>query len=263
MSQRTESITLSDFLAEMNRPRPSRHESLAATARAVPQPATRASRQSMRHRNDSSSLDSVGRRNAACRATRRHPSSRVSPYAADVSSSSDSTTSRPRKRQRKQRSAFNSPPSPLHAETPNTIDFDLDITGPLSPLSFTLTESGPSSPRPTFDEAATSEGASKEPTAKDAKPHKRKPLAPDTLLAEVLNCPVCMSPPKGATLTPCGHVMCGECLFMSVAGGMQRARVAMNGRPEPQCPVCRARIDGWDGRGGGLTGLTFETVNNV
>lgn len=38
-------------------------------------------------------------------------------------------------------------------------------------------------------------------------------------------CPICFSPPVKATLTPCGHVCCGECLFMAVRASLQRAVV--------------------------------------
>lgn len=29
-------------------------------------------------------------------------------------------------------------------------------------------------------------------------------------------CPICLEPPRNAVATPCGHLMCGECLFSSV-----------------------------------------------
>jgi hypothetical protein len=29
---------------------------------------------------------------------------------------------------------------------------------------------------------------------------------------------------------------------------------------DPRCPVCRAKIPGWDGVGGGVIGLIFRTV---
>lgn len=36
-----------------------------------------------------------------------------------------------------------------------------------------------------------------------------------TQLAEY-NCPICFTPPSNATLTPCGHVCCGSCLFSAI-----------------------------------------------
>lgn len=36
-------------------------------------------------------------------------------------------------------------------------------------------------------------------------------------------CPICFSPPTNATLTPCGHVSCGACLFTAVAIALRTA----------------------------------------
>lgn len=105
-------------------------------------------------------------------------------------------------------------------------------------------------------------------------------------------CPICFSPPAYATLTPCGHVCCGECLFTAIKATMQRAMYAVPLRERSiarcvpyycifawkscpispflmrspgwilfsdlwcrSCPVCRAAIPGWDGKGGGVIGL--------
>ena len=35
-------------------------------------------------------------------------------------------------------------------------------------------------------------------------------------------CPICFSSPSHATITPCGHVLCGECLFTAVKTAIQR-----------------------------------------
>ena len=102
-------------------------------------------------------------------------------------------------------------------------------------------------------------------------------------------CPICFSAPTNATLTPCGHICCGECLFTAVAAGIQRAGnapgavgigagrrlpgmlglgigggggggiVAGVGGDAARCPVCRAVLKGWDGRGGGVIGLKVKT----
>jgi hypothetical protein len=37
------------------------------------------------------------------------------------------------------------------------------------------------------------------------------------------NCPICFSPPTYATLTPCGHICCGDCLFSAVKSTIERA----------------------------------------
>ncbi|KAK0222908.1 hypothetical protein EDD85DRAFT_796085 [Armillaria nabsnona] len=86
--------------------------------------------------------------------------------------------------------------------------------------------------------------------------------APDPLSS--YNCPICFTPPTNATLTPCGHICCGSCLFTAVKVAKRRAGL-MAGRGEllAKCPVCRATIPGWDGRGGGVIGLKARTLFSV
>ena len=47
-----------------------------------------------------------------------------------------------------------------------------------------------------------------------------------------MECPVCLDPPDNGVLTPCGHLLCRECLFGSLQyfGGAK-------------CPVCRAKVN--------------------
>ncbi|KAG2115003.1 hypothetical protein DEU56DRAFT_841466 [Suillus clintonianus] len=86
--------------------------------------------------------------------------------------------------------------------------------------------------------------------------------APEPLSA--YTCPICFSPPTNATLTPCGHICCGACLFAAVKSTVKRNMViAMDRAPVPRCPVCRAEIPGWDGRGGGVVGLKVEVVYSL
>lgn len=76
-------------------------------------------------------------------------------------------------------------------------------------------------------------------------------------------CPICFSPPTNATLTPCGHVCCGACLFTAVKSTLQRGAFMGGGMGQgnlPRCPVCRAPIPGWDGTGGGVIGLRPKAV---
>jgi DNA repair protein RAD5 len=47
-----------------------------------------------------------------------------------------------------------------------------------------------------------------------------------------MECPVCLDPPDQACLTPCGHLMCRECLF----GSMKYFSCA-------KCPVCRQKVE--------------------
>ncbi|KZT06079.1 uncharacterized protein LAESUDRAFT_726288 [Laetiporus sulphureus 93-53] len=78
-------------------------------------------------------------------------------------------------------------------------------------------------------------------------------------------CPICFSPPTNATVTPCGHICCGDCLFTAVKTSMQRATFSgpMGERLVARCPVCRAPIAGWDGKGGGVVGLRPKMVYSL
>jgi len=106
----------------------------------------------------------------------------------------------------------------------------------------------------------------------------------DPTSLSTFTCPVCFSPPENATLTPCGHVMCtfslfslstahtersgnvgGKCLFSAIKAARQR-HAGLYGREglapdgtknEAICPVCRVPIPGWDGKGGGVIGLSM------
>ncbi|KAL0071079.1 hypothetical protein AAF712_001637 [Marasmius tenuissimus] len=82
---------------------------------------------------------------------------------------------------------------------------------------------------------------------------------PQATLADY-TCPICFSPPTNATLTPCGHICCGPCLFAAVKSSMKRAQMAGPEEAGARCPVCRATIPGWDGRGGGVIGLKIRAL---
>ncbi|KAH8094489.1 hypothetical protein BXZ70DRAFT_947675 [Cristinia sonorae] len=77
------------------------------------------------------------------------------------------------------------------------------------------------------------------------------------------NCPICFSPPTYATMTPCGHVCCGECLFTAVKTTIQRSVYHGPASSNAKCPVCRAPIPGWDGKGGGVIGLKVKVVHDI
>ena len=61
-----------------------------------------------------------------------------------------------------------------------------------------------------------------------------KPRKPKEELLGGYSCPICFSPPTNATLTPCGHICCGLCLFVAVKTTMQRANTMM--APEGAIP---------------------------
>lgn len=47
-------------------------------------------------------------------------------------------------------------------------------------------------------------------------------------------CPICFSAPTNATLTPCGHICCGPCLFTAIKSTLRRN---VDRAPTPRC-VC-------------------------
>ncbi|KAG6328161.1 hypothetical protein ID866_10928 [Astraeus odoratus] len=105
-------------------------------------------------------------------------------------------------------------------------------------------------------------GPSTPPTSTLPSRSSPDPRSPELLSA--YTCPICFSPPVNATLTPCGHVCCGACLFTAVKVTMQRnIGTVMDGPHVPRCPVCRAEIPGWDGRGGGVIGLKVHVVYSL
>jgi len=89
---------------------------------------------------------------------------------------------------------------------------------------------------------------------------ERLPSQPKETPLAAYTCPICFSAPKDAALTPCGHIMCASCLFGAVRAA--RARALESARPQEAetacCPVCRAVLSGWDGRGGGVIGLEIK-----
>ncbi|KAG6370835.1 hypothetical protein JVT61DRAFT_11047 [Boletus reticuloceps] len=46
-------------------------------------------------------------------------------------------------------------------------------------------------------------------------------------------CPICFSSPTNATLTPCGHLCCGQCLFTAVKSTIRRNMVVAMDRAPP------------------------------
>ncbi|PKI83172.1 hypothetical protein MVES_002879 [Malassezia vespertilionis] len=52
-----------------------------------------------------------------------------------------------------------------------------------------------------------------------AVPHRPPPRP---LLLSVYKCPICLRAPKNASVTSCGHVFCGECLYNSLLVQMRR-----------------------------------------
>jgi len=84
-------------------------------------------------------------------------------------------------------------------------------------------------------------------------------LLPQSEPLHTYSCPICFSSPTNATLTPCGHIMCGECLFTAV----EATRAIGFSSRSARCPVCRAEIPRWDGRGGGVIGIQPRVVITI
>ncbi|PBK67875.1 hypothetical protein ARMSODRAFT_888426 [Armillaria solidipes] len=108
-------------------------------------------------------------------------------------------------------------------------------------------------------------GPSEIPAETKAEEKHEPALAPEPEPLSSYNCPICFTPPTNATLTPCGHICCGSCLFTAVKVAKRRAGLMMGGGEllANRCPVCRATIPGWDGRGGGVIGLKARTLFSV
>ena len=82
--------------------------------------------------------------------------------------------------------------------------------------------SRPPSPRSDDQWSASASSSS----VKDAKQPTDPPEAVSIQEGEPLaayTCPICFSAPSHATITPCGHILCGECLFTAVKTSIQRS----------------------------------------
>ncbi|CAE7122581.1 unnamed protein product [Rhizoctonia solani] len=89
-----------------------------------------------------------------------------------------------------------------------------------------------------IDQAAAPTDAGQAPTPNTPKKRKTPAEVEDDsndgpLLSEYM-CPICFSPPTGAIVTLCGHIMCGACLYGAIT--------ARGAPPQKLCPVCRTPI---------------------
>jgi hypothetical protein len=170
-----------------------------------------------------------------------------------------STTERRRKRRRVD-------PAPTNASRDSSPEVEMIIlpgeasTSTSQAASFSQLPTSPTShPQPKDDPHSKPHLFPARPPTPPPIPSRPEPLAN-------FNCPICFTPPVRATLMPCGHVCCGECLFTSVKTMQRRntynpdatGREARGGAA--RCPVCRAEIGGWDGKGGGVIGLVPHVV---
>ncbi|KAF8631632.1 hypothetical protein AX15_002272 [Amanita polypyramis BW_CC] len=107
------------------------------------------------------------------------------------------------------------------------------ISGPASALTITDIETRPTS---TVTPASTSDSlsSSSKPQQHRASPTPtptpiRAPHTPDGL--SEYTCPICFCPPTNATITPCGHICCGACLFTAVKTTLHRGAMSFTREP--------------------------------
>jgi hypothetical protein len=111
----------------------------------------------------------------------------------------------------------------LRAPTPDVLDLTVDSPPPKRPRVEVDVEELPLP------------GETQEPRFVRRPTPPSVPSAPEPLAS--FTCPVCFSPPTRATLMPCGHVCCGECLFASVKTMQRRNTYA----PDAQAGATTAR----------------------
>ena len=116
----------------------------------------------------------------------------------------------------------------LSGECAEEVGFDLTVADvPGQPEQYADVETLPDIglgvvdrvPSPSTNAQGKQRAASRTPApepASPAPPPKQTPLAEYT-------CPICFFAPTNATLTPCGHICCGSCLFTAVKTAMLRA----------------------------------------
>ncbi|KAF9513528.1 hypothetical protein BS47DRAFT_1344174 [Hydnum rufescens UP504] len=155
----------------------------------------------------------------------------VHPYA--IRSPSNSPTSRSRKRQRVDDGESSTYLGQTQIDVPSMNPGTVDGT----PGPSVASELKPDSKRPQTDP-----------------PPSRTPLGQYT-------CPICFSPPRPATLTPCGHILCASCLFGALRSARDRA-TSPSDVNTARCPVCRAVLRGWDWRGGGIIGIEAKVLKS-
>jgi hypothetical protein len=86
-------------------------------------------------------------------------------------------------------------------------------------ISFPPKTNTPSAPQPSLQP----------PSAKPSVPKPKTEPEPEHEPLSAYTCPICFFAPTNATLTPCGHICCGSCLFTAVKTTMQRSAMAGDG----------------------------------
>jgi len=112
----------------------------------------------------------------------------------------------------------------------------------------------------TLDETPAHVEPEKTDTSNTDQTKTAAPASMKSTPASSYTCPICLSPPRMATLTPCGHILCASCLWDSVRSARARELDAppLLGVNASRCPVCREILKGWDWKGGGIIGLEMK-----
>lgn len=69
------------------------------------------------------------------------------------------------------------------------------------------------------------------PIASSSQPRQPSPTPHTPDLLSEYTCPICFSQPSNATLTPCGHICCGSCLFTAVKTTLHRGAMGFSREP--------------------------------
>ncbi|KAL0581278.1 hypothetical protein V5O48_000761 [Marasmius crinis-equi] len=99
---------------------------------------------------------------------------------------------------------------------PEAVQTSANTTLSASTTIIDLSQSSPST--------SSSKGKGKEKEKVEDKRETTPEVEPATLAD--YTCPICFSSPTNATLTPCGHICCGPCLFAAVKSSMKRTQLA-------------------------------------
>lgn len=78
-----------------------------------------------------------------------------------------------------------------------------------------------------------------------AVPKHTTAISPNILAEHALSqytCPICFCPPTNATMTLCGHVACGSCLFTAVKTAMRRENMMGAASSEDGGPRCVVQL---------------------
>ncbi|PFH45458.1 hypothetical protein AMATHDRAFT_9200 [Amanita thiersii Skay4041] len=117
-------------------------------------------------------------------------------------------------------------PPPASATT-STLSFSLSLSSIPSPTASIRYSHSPTPPPQTQTQTLHSDPDSQYQSQPQTQTEKtQQPQQPDPLCD--YTCPICFAPPSNPTLTPCGHICCGLCLFTAVKTTLARGTIAFS-----------------------------------